>query len=528
MTRRLPFTRQMLLLQLGVLLVLGICSLVAVGWMLRVTMERQYEQRALAVARTVASDPELGDLVAVDDQPRVQQIALTQGRRNGALFVVVTDKLGIRLAHPNPDAIGKKVSTDPRAALSGKEVVLLERGTLGLSARGKVPLRDSAGRIVGEVSVGFAASEVDAAVRSMLFVAVPVGVLGIAGAMLATAALARRLKRGLFGLEPAEVADLLREHDAVLYGIGEGVLAFDTQGRVAMCNDEARRLLDLPVERGIPAASLGLPARLAEAVGGESADVTAVSGDRVLVARHRVVQSDDRELGSVLTLRDRTDVEQLTSELASVRTMTSALRAQRHEFANRMHMVIGLLQTGSPDDALAYLQAGGGAVVAEDPFDPEALQSNTIRAFLAAKVAYAAERAVTLTLSETTWVPRKLVAPVEVVTVLGNLVDNAIDAAAEQSPGRVEIDLLGNGRDLVLSVANTGPGLDEMRAEAIFADGVSTRGPGRGHGLAIARHTARRLGGEVRVTAFGGGEAMTVFVAELPDVLEDKGIGEVS
>lgn len=517
----MPFTRQLLLLQVGVILGLGILSLVAVTWMLRSSLSNQYEQRALGVARAVAADQGLGDLVRARDQPAVARAAAAQERATGALFVVVTDDQGVRLAHPNPDRIGEKVSTDPRDALSGHEVTDIERGTLGLSARGKVPLRDSAGGIVGEVSVGFPASEIDASLSGLLLVAIPCGLLAVALGAALSGRLARRLKRVTLGLEPAEFADLVREREAVLYGIGEGVLAVDPAGRVTMCNAEARRLLGQDISRGMALADVPLPDRLRAAFDGHENAVIAVTGDRVLVGKHRPVTLDGADLGGVLTIRDRTDLESLTDELAAVRSMTTALRAQRHEFANRMHTVLGLLQTGSVDDAVEYLDSASARSAATRMSDTPSVQSNTIRALMAAKTAQAAERGVTLELSEESWLPQRLVAPVEVVTVLGNLVDNALDAAASSTvrPARVVVDLLADGTTLVISVANSGDGIDADLAESFFVEGVSTRGAHRGLGLAICRQAARGLGGDVLLRAGGGGGEQTVFVATMPEVL---------
>lgn len=524
----MPFTRQLLLLQVGVILGLGIISLAAVTLLLRSTLSTQYEQRALGVARAVAADPGLGDLVRAKDQPGVERAAAAQERATGALFVVVTDVHGVRMAHPNPDEIGKVVSTDPREALSGNEVTDVQRGTLGLSARGKVPLRDSAGAIVGEVSVGFAASEIGAALRSLLLVAVPCGLLAVALGAALSGGLVRRLKRLTFGLEPAEVADLVREREAVLYGISEGVLAVDNRGVVTMCNAEAGRLLGQDIPSGTRLEDVPLPTRLRDAFDGQDDGVIAVSGARVLVGTHRAVRMDGADLGGVLTIRDRTDLEALTDELAAVRSMTTALRAQRHEFANRMHTVLGLLQTGSVDDAVDYLDSSADLTAATRISETTTVQSNTIRAFMAAKTAQAAERNVMLELSDESWVPQKLVAPVEVVTVLGNLVDNALDAAAGSTvrPARVVVDLLADDRELVVSVANTGDGIEPAQVESIFVEGVSTRGLHRGLGLAISRQTARGLGGDIEVTSHGGRGALTVFVARLPDVLATESDAE--
>jgi two-component system, CitB family, sensor kinase len=517
------FTRQLLLLQIGlVTLVVGI-GFGLVAWLLNQNLERQYEQRALNVARTVAADPQLGDLVRRHDSPSVQTIALRDSQATGALFVVVTDARGVRMAHPNPDEIGKLVSTDPSAALSGREVVNLERGTLGLSARGKVPLRDSTGAIVGEVSVGFDAAEIRQAMLHLLSVTAPFAtgalLLGITGSTW----LSRILKRRTFGLEPADLADLVREQEAVLHGVSDGVLAVDSDRRVTMCNDEAIRLLGTAVEPGMPLSAVELPPRLRSALDGDKADdVLTVAGDKVLVAKHRPVHRDGSNLGSVLTLRDRTDLEQLTSELDAVRSLTGALRAQRHEFANRMHTVLGLLQANAQGDALDYLRAVTQVSDVDSISESPAVRSATIRSFMAAKTARAAELGVTLTLSETSWVPRRLVAPVEVVTVLGNLVDNALDAAhaSTRRPATVEVDLLSDGAKLVISVANTGDGVSPDQCEAIFVEGISTRGADRGLGLAIARQTARVLGGDIELTNPGRDGLQTVFVAQLPDVLD--------
>jgi two-component system CitB family sensor kinase len=177
--RRMRFTRQLLLLQITVVSALVLIGFGLVAWLLNGNLESQYKQRALAVARAVAADPGLGDQVRAGNQPAVQQTALGQGVATKALFVVVTDARGIRLAHPDTTLIGKPVSTDPSDALSGKEVSVIETGTLGPSARGKVPLRDSTGAIVGEVSVGFGVAEIRTSLLHLLALAMPFAAGGL-------------------------------------------------------------------------------------------------------------------------------------------------------------------------------------------------------------------------------------------------------------------------------------------------------------------------------------------------------------
>ncbi len=522
---RVPFAGQILALQIGVVtLVVGV-GFALIGWLLNKELITQYEQRALAVARSVAADPVIASAAAHDDPDHIVQVRAEAVRfSTDALFVVVTNRQGLRLSHPNPDLIGKPVSTDPSAALSGREEATVQRGTLGLSARGKVPVR-YAGIIVGEVSVGFLAEDIRGEVVHKLSTASLFAggalLLGVAGSAL----LARRLKRLTLGLEPHELAELVREREAVLHGIGEGVLAIDTAGRVSVCNDEASRLLGVDPVPGTPVDELDLPPRLRAALDGDTPadNVIAVAGERVLVANYRGVRRDGRDLGGVLTMRDRTDLETLTRELDSVRALTKALRAQRHEFANRLHTIAGLLQTNHHGEALEYLHAlSAGSVTALGP-GSEAVKDPYLKAFLAGKTAEAAEKGVRLELGDTSWVPGRVVAPVEVTTVLGNLVGNALEAARRgtRRPAWVEVSLVADGETLHVSIVDSGNGVPPELAEEIFSAGVSTHdGEERGLGLALAQHAARGLGGQIRLGDAGTSEHGAVFVARLPGALE--------
>jgi two-component system, CitB family, sensor kinase len=525
---RLRFAHQVLILQIGVVVLVAVTGYGLAAWVQRDELRHQYGWRALTLARAVASDPVIGDAVANGDpQGVVENRAEGFRRATGALFVVVTDRRGIRLAHPNPGEIGRRVSTDPSAALSGREVIVIERGTLGLSARGKVPLHDHVGTLVGEVSVGFDAEEIDRRVERTLSVAAGLGsgtvVLGVVGSL----GIGRRLRRQTLGLEPQELADLVQEREAVLHGIGEGVLALDAAGRVTVCNEEAARLLDVAPARHTPVADLPVAGRLKAVLAGEEdvpPNLFVVSGDRVLVVNRREVSHGGRRLGAVISLRDRTDVESLARELDAVRTLFDALRAQRHEYAGRLHVLSGLLQLGHYEEAAGYIRTLTGVPAAkEEP--PGTVPDPYLGAFLAAKAAVAAEKGVELEIAETTWVPGRVSEPLDVTTVLGNLVENALEAArlGRRRPARVEVELLGDGADLHVTVTDSGEGVPEELREAIFREGVSTRQEDmarpRGLGLALARTAARARGGDVVLIDPGADETGAVFVARLPEVL---------
>ncbi|MEU8122975.1 sensor histidine kinase [Spirillospora sp. NPDC049024] len=531
---RISFARQVLILQVGVVVVVAVLGYGLVAWMLDGRLRDQYGQRALTVARSVAADPEIAAAVAVDDpgglvQDRAERVRV----RTGALFVVVTDGRGLRLSHPNPLELGRHVSTDPSDALAGREVVRVERGTLGLSARGKVPLYGPGGRILGEVSVGFDARAIDRELGRLLremslFVAGAV-LLGV----VASAAIGRRLKRQTLGLEPYELVELVHEREAVLHGVGEGVVAVDSAGRVAVCNDEASRLLGVAPERGAPAGGLAPEGALRDVLTGrrDATNLFVTAGERVLVVNRREVRRHRRDLGAVVTLRDRTDLETLARELDSVSTLFDALRAQRHEYANRLHTLSGLLQLGHSEEAADYIgtlmEDAARRAPAPDNL-PDPVSDPYLRAFLSAKSAVAAEKGVRLDIGAGSYVPGRVADPLDVTTVVGNLVDNAVEAArlGRRRPARVEVELLGDGPDLHATVTDSGDGLPDGLREAVFDDGVSTRdtaaGRSRGLGLGLARRTARARGGDVTFVDAGtggpdGGGA--VAVARLPGVL---------
>ncbi|MET9491491.1 ATP-binding protein [Nocardia sp. NPDC006630] len=582
--RSVRLRTQIVLLQVAVV---GVTVGLAFGVFAYIGNQRlsgEYGERALAIARTVASEPDVraevehyadfslqpGPQLQSDlaDGP-LQRIAADARLRTSALFVVITDDAGLRLAHPERARLGEMVSTDPSRALAGGEVVIREHGTLGESVRAKVPvLQPGTGRVVGEVSVGISTT----AVREQLLRDLRRSGLLIAGALCAGIAgsvlLARRWHGLTLGLEPAELAELVREQDAVLHGIGEGVVAADTAWRVTVVNDEARRLLGIEASPGHDIDDLGLTPRVLQAF--RAADgqlVQAAVGERIVVVTARSVLRDGRPLGAVLSVRDRTDVESLTRQLDAVRSLSTVLRAQRHEFANRLHLLNGLLHTGRAEEASHYLAdlLGTGPLGAVLP-GIDAVTDPYLQAFLAAKAAHAREQGVRLRLGPNNWVNANLAAPVDVTTVLGNLLDNAIEAArlgaagqvaagganpttaasvapvapgdaepaahrdaepavggdaeparggfesatgGDAAPAVVELELVQEGETLHIAVADSGGGVAAELVDSVFAEGVSTRSGegvpgGRGVGLALSRQVARARGGDVLLADPGG------------------------
>ncbi|MFD9928604.1 ATP-binding protein [[Kitasatospora] papulosa] len=516
---------QVLLMQLAI--ITGVTVLVTGLFLAPLSdqLDDQAMRRALAIAQSTAAQPRIADsLLATEPRPDgpVQTAAERIRRSTGAEYVVIMDRRGVRWSHTDTSRIGDVVSTDPSTALAGRTVMEIDSGTLGRSARGKVPLLDGSDRIVGAVSVGIAYDSV----RARLLAAIP-GLLAYAGGALAAGALAaylisRRLQRQTHDLAFSDISALLTEREAMLHSIREGVVALDRTGRIRLLNDEAQRLLGL----GPDVAGMHLDEALGEGrttdvlagrVTGD--DLVAVRGSRVLLA-NRMPTEDG---GAVATLRDRTELEYLGRELDSTRGLIDALRAQDHEHANRLHTLLGLLELEMHDDAVEFVTEVVGVHRATAEQVTEKVHDPLLAALLVGKATVAAERGVALRMAEESVLPDRLVDPRGLVTVLGNLVDNALDAAAGSAASRIEVGLRANGRTVVLRVRDSGPGVPADDHESIFMEGWSTKElPAhgkRGLGLPLVRRLAERQGGSASVSDSPEGGA--VFTVVLPEALRE-------
>ena len=502
---------QILVAQLAIL-----TATVVIGFALFARTEKsqldlQYEKRAGAIAETVAAVPDVqGCLQGIAGQCResIQTVAGRIQRETGASYVVVIDMKRVRHSHPDPSRIGKKVA-EPIVTVDGKTHYRIDHGHTGPSANGRAPMYGADGRtMIGEVSVGIPASSASHELGSELPGYAGWFAVALAAGGFASWLLARRLKRRTFGLELDEIARLLQEREATLHGIREGVIAFDRSGRVSVVNDEAQRLLGgSAIAIGGRLDELLPPGRLRDVLDGTlyGQDEVVLTDDFCLTVNRKPVVLAGRPHGAVVTLRDRTEMSGLLRELDGVRSLTDALRAQQHEFSNRLHAVIGLLELGEVDEALGYLtQLQGGAAEFADSLRAR-IGSPLIVGLLMGKAAEASERGLTLTISDDTWLgdsPQKIQA---LTTILGNLIDNAFEALTNRAgSGRVLVSIVQDEEAICVRVTDNGPGIPPGSAEWIFQDGYTTKdGRGavhRGLGLALVHRLVQRLHGTITVT----------------------------
>jgi sensor histidine kinase regulating citrate/malate metabolism len=393
-------------------------------------------------------------------------------------------------------------------------------GSLGPSVRAVVPVFDRGHRVVALVGVGITIAAISADLQErvwpLLGVAAAVLLVGGCGGWLVSA----RLRRQTRGIAPDELSNLFEYHEAVLHSVREGVLLVGRDGRIGLCNDGALELLGLSRDpEGEPLAELGLPPELAAAFTAPEnrTEELHLTDSRVLVVSTTPVRSGGRAQGTVVILRDHTELQSLTGELTTARSLSEALRSQAHEAANRLHTVVSLVELGRPEDAVAFATAE--LALAQELTDRvmSAVAEPVLAALLLGKAAEASERGAELTITPDTMIDD--VGPGvegrDLVTILGNLIDNGIDAVVRESGARPAVVVTARSEKdgLLLRVADNGPGVPEGAVAEMFRRGWSTKaGEEHGLGLALVAQAVRRYGGTVEVANDGG----AVFTVRLP------------
>lgn len=488
--------------------------------------DAQTMRQAESIARTVADVPDVpAGVMGGDPLKRLPSLAERLRRNFGATYIVIIDASGKRYSHPNPALIGQRVE-EPVVAVDGKVHHGVDDGSLGRSANVRAPILDTFGRPIGEVSVGILESEVGQRYLTQMGPVLTFTFFALGLGVIASLVLARTIKRVTFGLEPAEIVALVQEREAMLHGIREGVIAVDMRNRINILNAEARRLLAIPrarlgelVDQALP------PGHVREVVAGRATgqDLIAVTDEHLLVLNRMPVAVAGRDVGWVVTIRDRTELEGLLRQLDAVSGLTTVLRAQEHEFANRLHVLSVLIELGEYEEAARYShQIQTETVLAGEELRTR-IASPVVTALLLAKITVAAERDVTVVLDPASRLDLTDVDGIPLVSVMGNLIDNAVDAvvddpttAGEHPRGKVTVLIAEVDGLITLRVLDSGPGIDDEHLDAVFVDGYSTKTPRsgmrRGIGLALVHRLVTRAGGTITVSSPEG----ACFEAKLP------------
>lgn len=513
MRRNKPFLSLQMTIALFATIVVALSLLVMnfmIGDKVAESTREGIEEKAIYIARSVALSPIVTEgLSGQRDAAEIQSFANNMRQQTNVLFVVVFDMNGIRKSHPDPSEVGKKfVGGDEGPVLHGQEHISIAKGTLGTSLRAFVPVFSKDGKQVGAVAVGIMLNQVEEAVaqsRSITYIGMVFGLLvGALGALF----LGRKIKDIMFGLEPFEIAKLVEERSAMLQSVREGILAVDQEARITLINNEGLHLftqagildpIGKEVDECVPDTRLRKVLATGEA---ESDYELQLKGIGILV-NSVPLYVGGRIVGAIATFRDKTEVKKLADELSGVKLYAGALRAQAHEFMNKLHVILGMIHMQYYDQLAEYIGQLAQRQQQELGNTVRHIKDPVLAGFILGKLSYARERGAELTLSEECFVLEPYDPEIvhDLITIIGNLVDNALDAVSQTSEKWVTLKLCYEDGKLDIEVQDSGQGIPEELQGEIFQRGFSTKEGNRGYGLALVKQSVKKLHGEINLTS---------------------------
>jgi len=504
-------------------------ALVSITWLMvsmlvSSILEEYIGRNALNVSKTVSLTTVVHEGLKNKNSTQIQLYAESVRKATGARFVVVGDHEGRRYSHPVPERIGKLMvgGDNPRALERGEAYVSKAVGTLGPSMRGKVPIFANSGKVIGVVSVGYLQETVESVTegylqRVLLWV---FGLFLFGG--IGTWLIARNVKQSIFGLEPVEIARLFRERNAILDSIREGVVAINDKGQVTMLDHEAAKILKIPPESGIGTSieSILPQTRMLEVLksGEEQFDQEMIIGGIEVIVNRVPIWQNDRVAGVVSSFRRKDEIDRMAQELTQIQEYSEVLRTQTHEYSNKLHTLAGLIQLGSHQEALDLIGRETSGYQELLGTLAETVPEPLLSAIILGKYNRAQELRIIFQLdpeSRMIDIPKKINRE-KIVTILGNLLENALEAAQENTSGKrtVQLSMTDFGNDLIFEVEDSGSGIEDESVDLSLQHGFTTKsGTGRGIGLSLVHENLKYLGGHLTVVRSSlGGMRFTIYI----------------
>lgn len=486
------------------------------------SLEEQMGQRALQLASMISQTPSIRAAVTAGDSTEVQRIVADLRLATDASFISIGDAAGIRLVHPIPERIGKPMvgGDNYRALELGESYISKAVGSLGESIRGKTPVFDELGRIVGVVSVGYLTTTIDQTVSTYQETIIIVTWALLALSILIAYYIGRRFRAAIFDLEPHEIAALFLERNATLESVREGIIAINAEGRITTFNRAAVKALNLPEDQSLGGKLLSdvlpdsrLPAML-ETGAPEYDRETFVNGRNLIINRLPIMR-EGQLVGVVASFRPKDEFAEVSRQLTRMTQYADALRSQAHEYANKLHTIAGLISIDAKDEALELIgqeTAGHQALLS---WIKESVADHLFAGLLIGKYNRANELGLRLEIDQDSNLSRlpQQIDSQRLVTLVGNLIDNALEATLSNKGEQVMLSFTDLGEEIVIEVEDQGSGISPEQREQIFRQGYSTKGENRGIGLHLVNEICTQLGGHITVeTLDSQGSRFTLYL----------------
>jgi two-component system CitB family sensor kinase len=469
-------------------------------------------ETALGIAKLLAKSPMVIDVLQGKNQQLMQQKIESMRISIKAAFIVVGDIQGIRYSHPIPERIGKKMQggDNNRALLQGISYISYAKGSLGNSVRGKTPVYDQFGDIIGVVSVGYLVTTIDDKVYQFLFFLMAMVLLVVFANIIISSFIARRFQHAILGFEPEEFGRLYMELQVTLSTIKEGIISIDKNSLITSINHSACQILNLKSQQVInkKIQSVLPESHLTDILQTniEENDVETILNGQAIIANRQLILVDEKVVGAVSSFRLKDEITELTKQLSQIREYAELLRSQTHEHRNKLNTISGLIQLGKTAEVLRLIGQETEHYQHLIQFLREAIEEPVIAGVLLGKSERARELGLKLEIDEGSRL-QKLpihIRAEDLVTVLGNFIDNAFDASlTNQTLNKVDktvsISISDYGPDIIIEVEDNGCGLpQQLNQMALIKKGVSSKtGKHRGVGLYLVNQIITQYKGQL-------------------------------
>lgn len=488
-------------------------------------VDNEVGKRALHIAEIVAEHPAIVEgLKQEHTSATLQQLALQIQKQVGAEYVVLGDENEIRYAHPIKERIGQKMVGDDnaKALIDGESYTSIAEGTLGKALRGKAPIKDEQGNIIGVVSVGFLLEDILLANMSYSKYLIPLITVIIILSIIISIYLSNKIKRQLLNYEPQEIVKILSERNTILESIREGIIMVNRKGNITIINQAASNLLNADdsaigknIRSVIPNTRL---LKVLESGNEQLNRMMTLNGVKTLVNRIPIV-NNGKVIGAVASFRPFEEIDLVANELSQVKQYIESLRAQTHEFNNFLYTISGLLQLKEYEEVLHLIHSerlGNHVLIS---FINDHIQDTFISGLMIGFYNRAKELKVTLILDEDSYCGKlgHLMEKHLLISILGNLVTNAFEAVEdlEEEERIVRIYIYEYEKEVVCEIEDSGTGIDEQVIQNIFEIRQSTKNSNtRGYGLYIVNEALKRLNGSIAIEQGDLGGAL--FIISIP------------
>ncbi|MEH7094155.1 sensor histidine kinase [Neobacillus vireti] len=487
-------------------------------------IEENKGKLALEISKTVSFMPTIIEGIESSNPTKtIQPLAEKIRKETGAEFVVVGNLDGTRYSHPLKSMIGKKMKggDNDKAIKKGEYYVSKANGSLGPSIRGKSPILNKNGEVIGVVSVGFLLEDVNQQItkniKKVLLVSIVALLISFFGSML----LGRDIRKDTLGLEPYEIAALYKEKNAVLHGVKEGILAINKDGFITMMNQPAKKLLHIKGSvRHIKVEGLFPSEYLYEVLnaGNPVVDKELIWKDKTVIVNCTPLFDESGISGVVASFRDKTEIEQMVNTISEVKSYSEDLRAQTHEYTNKLYVLSGLLQLGEFEQAIAMIQAETQILEVQNTILFNQIKDSKVQAILLGKLGKASEKKIKFEIVAESYLdhlPTHMKLS-NLIVILGNLIDNAFEAVTESNPPIVKFFATDIGSDIIFEVSDNGRGISERDIPQLFKRGFTLKNGDkpRGFGLSNAEEAVVEMNGMIEVQS--NPDSGTIFTVYLP------------